>query len=226
MVRAYATLLTSDAFSIGVEALAYSLFRTRPRYPLVVLYTPQVSAACCAKLERFFSALQSRLAISLRCVPDIGIPELTPVRTVHVAGWVNSGYSKLNVFALEEYEKVVYIDADCLVLENLFDRETQFAAAPDVFPPDRFNAGVLVVAPSAARFQELLAQTNTLKSYDGGDTGFLNAFFREWFRLDDASRLPFSYNAQRTMYWLVNDKNPGYWKACFVSGKPAKVWIL
>ncbi|GLE09141.1 hypothetical protein PINS_up020732 [Pythium insidiosum] len=121
MARAYVTLLTSDAFSIGVEALAYSLFRTRPRYPLVVLHTPQVSAACCAKLERFFGALQSQLPVSLRCVPDIGIPELTPAGSVHVAGWVNSGYSKLHVFALEEFEKIVYIDADCLVLENVDD---------------------------------------------------------------------------------------------------------
>jgi hypothetical protein len=51
---------------------------------------------------------------------------------------------------------------------QLFDRETAFAAAPDVFPPDRFNAGVLVVAPSQELFDRLITQASVLKSYDGG----------------------------------------------------------
>lgn len=46
-----------------------------------------------------------------------------------------------------------------------------------------------------------------------GDTGFLNRFYSNWFRSDVNARLSFGYNAQRTMYWLVNEKNPGYWKA-------------
>ncbi|TYZ64869.1 hypothetical protein PybrP1_010590 [[Pythium] brassicae (nom. inval.)] len=96
---------------------------------------------------------------------------------------------------------------------QLFERETSFAAAPDVFPPDRFNAGVLVVRPDAALFAQMLARVQELPSYDGGDTGFLNAFFPRWFEADAASRLPFGYNAQRTMHWLVNAKNPGYWAA-------------
>lgn len=82
-----------------------------------------------------------------------------------------------------------------------------------MFPPDRFNAGVLLVRPSAVLFQRMLLLTQELPSYDGGDTGFLNAFFPQWFAGDAASRLPFGYNAQRTMYWLVNEKNPGYWRA-------------
>ncbi|TMW64578.1 hypothetical protein Poli38472_011458 [Pythium oligandrum] len=212
--RVYATLITSDAYVMGVEALAYSLFKANARYPLLVLHTPQVTSACCEKLARFFQPLQAKLPISLRCVPEIGIPERT--EHVHVAGWVNSGYSKLNIFALEEFEKIVYIDADALVLQNvdeLFDRSSSFAAAPDVFPPDRFNAGVLVIQPNTDLFEALVAKATVLPSYDGGDTGFLNAFFPDWFHSDPASRLPFGYNAQRTMYWLVNAKNPGYWQA-------------
>lgn len=29
-----------------------------------------------------------------------------------------------------------------LLITQLFDLDTDFAAAPDVFPPDRFNAGM------------------------------------------------------------------------------------
>ena len=50
-----------------------------------------------------------------------------------------------------------------------------FAAAPDVFPPDHFNAGVLVIKPSMSIFKALLGLTKKEHhSYDGGDTGFLN----------------------------------------------------
>ena len=46
------------------------------------------------------------------------------------------------------YLQVFYIDADCMIKANpeiIFDRKVDFAAAPDVFPPDHFNAGVLLI---------------------------------------------------------------------------------
>ena len=32
-------------------------------------------------------------------------------------------------------------------MDDLFERDVSFAAAPDTFPPDRFNAGVMLVRP-------------------------------------------------------------------------------
>lgn len=55
--------------------------------------------------------------------------------------------------------------------EQLFDREVDFAAAPDVFPPDKFNAGVMVVVPSLLVLEDMLSKVEVLPSYDGGDTG-------------------------------------------------------
>ncbi|GAB9468708.1 putative Glycosyltransferase [Globisporangium polare] len=222
--KTYATLVTSDAYAMGVEALVYSLLKVRARFPVLVLYTPQVTQPAVDKLTRFFHTFATRLEVQMTRVDDIGIPsQVTDTRAVHVAGWVNSGYTKLHIFRLEQFETIVYIDADAVVLENvdeeLFERDTTFAAAPDVFPPDRFNAGVLVIKPSVALFDELMRKAQELASYDGGDTGFLNAFFPNWYQGDGASRLPFGYNAQRTMYWLVNEKNPGYWNAI----KPLKI---
>lgn len=43
--------------------------------------------------------------------------------------------------------------------------------------------------------------------------GFLNAYFSDWFSRPAAARLPFKYNALRTVYWTTHDKNPGYWEA-------------
>ena len=58
-------------------------------------------------------------------------PIANPNSDVHVEGWVNSGYTKLHIWDMTEYDKVVYIDADVLVLENvdeLFDRPSPAAA--------------------------------------------------------------------------------------------------
>merc|ERR1719198_172553 len=57
-----------------------------------------------------------------------------------------------------------------------------------------------------------------LPSHDGGDTGFLNSFFADWYQWPAEQRLPFRYNALRTMYWFTH-ANPGYWE----SVKPIKV---
>ena len=71
--------------------------------------------------------------------------------------WVGSGYTKLYIWTLTEYQKVIklhlsfkvfYVDADCMIMSNPeegFLRDVEFAAAPDIFPPDRFNAGVLLI---------------------------------------------------------------------------------
>eukprot|EP00617_Octactis_speculum_P027948 CAMPEP_0185749290 /NCGR_PEP_ID=MMETSP1174-20130828/8023_1 /TAXON_ID=35687 /ORGANISM="Dictyocha speculum, Strain CCMP1381" /LENGTH=215 /DNA_ID=CAMNT_0028425345 /DNA_START=8 /DNA_END=655 /DNA_ORIENTATION=+ len=152
----------------------------------------------------------------------------------HVQSWDACGYTKLNLWTLgrEEcgaYDAVVYIDADCVVTESIGDifkrlgpegeGTVELVAAPDIFPPDKFNAGVLGLVPSDEVFDRMLAQVSILPSHDGGDTGFLNAFFPDWWRSPPAARLPFRYNAQRTLHWFTHEKQPGYWNAV----QPVKV---
>ena len=97
--------------------------------------------------------------------------------------WFGSAYTKLHIWTLVEYTKVFYIDADCMVMDSLDHmfkayEDSDFAASPDVFPPDHFNAGVLLIKPSLSVFKELLRHSQKAHtSYDGGDTGFLNGIF-------------------------------------------------
>jgi len=191
--------------------MLHSLIKTKTAHRIVVLITPDVSAASRDKLAGMQAMGASGKVVELLEVPAIPNPN----SSVHVPGWVNAGYTKLHIFNLTQYTKIVYIDADVLVLKNideLFDRPG-LSAAPDVFPPDKFNAGVLVVEPSSEAFDSMLAKINVLASYDGGDTGFLNSFYPDWFTWDASHRLPFRYNAQRTMHWLTYKGNPGYWNS-------------
>mmetsp|Transcript_14137 Transcript_14137/g.44569 ORF Transcript_14137/g.44569 Transcript_14137/m.44569 type:complete len:105 (-) Transcript_14137:195-509(-) len=59
----------------------------------------------------------------------------------------------------------------------------------------------------------------TAPSHDAGDTGFLNFFFPDWYRGPPESRLPFRYNAQRTLHWMTSARQPGYWEVV----KPIKI---
>lgn len=69
----------------------------------------------------------------------------------HVQAWDhNCGWTKLRLFELTSYDTILYIDADCLVVKDvghLLDIGVSntnpglLAAAPDIFPPDKFNAG-------------------------------------------------------------------------------------
>lgn len=206
--EAYASLLTSDSFLMAVQALAASLKATGTSRRLLLLHTNQVSQGV---LDR----LRGDKFLELREVEVIPNPHDTDV-----PGWVNSGFTKLRVWEQEDFEKLVYVDADCLVLESadeLFQRPTP-AFCPDVFPPDRFNAGVIVLRPSKHLFEEMMQRSSELPSHDGGDTGFLNAFFHDWYHWPAEQRLPFRYNALRTMYWFTH-ANPGYWDSI----KPIKV---
>lgn len=61
-------------------------------------------------------------------------------------------FNKFRIWQLTEYEKIVYLDLDVLVVENideLFERP-DLSAAPDILTGDKFNSGVLVIKPSMA----------------------------------------------------------------------------
>lgn len=60
------------------------------------------------------------------------------------------GFNKLNAWLLEQYEKVLYIDVDTIVLYNLdhLFEHPEISAVPDVYFSEKFNSGLLVIKPS------------------------------------------------------------------------------
>lgn len=81
-------------------------------------------------------------------------------------------FTKLHVFSLVDYARVVFLDADTLVLGNvdeLFEMvgDGGFAACPDIGWPDCFNSGVFVCSPNTQVFQRLLQLGQSEGSFDG-----------------------------------------------------------
>ncbi|CAK9885269.1 MAG: hypothetical protein XXXJIFNMEKO3_01665 [Candidatus Erwinia impunctatus] len=108
-MNAWTTLLTQPEYLIGVEALLTSLKKVQSRYPLVVLVTPSISEA-----DR--QQLISRGAL---------LHEVTPLRPREGAeeNYANARFaevwSKLAVWQLTDYQRVVFLDADMLVINNM-----------------------------------------------------------------------------------------------------------
>ena len=196
MDSAYVTLIAGgDAYAPGIEALGRSLYATGSAVPRVLLATPDVP-------ERTLDHLADD-GWRVRRVEPLANP--APPAELLFARFANT-YTKLRAFGLEDVGKAVFLDADTLVLRNideLFDRP-DFAAASDFFVPDRFNSGVMVFAPSRARFAALEAALRAAKTYDGGDQGFLNSVLPEWWSLDAAHRLPSMFNVHHFVFQFMS----------------------
>ena len=109
---------------------------------------------------------------------------------------MNTVLTKLHIFRLTQYKKLIYLDADVLPIRpmsHLFTLPYEFSAVPDVGWPDIFNSGVLVVAPGDEKFNDLSKLLETKGSWDGGDQGLLN----EW-RGSNWNKLSFTYNTTPT----------------------------
>jgi glycogenin glucosyltransferase len=138
--------------------------------------------------------------------------------------------TKLQIFRLSQYEKIIYLDADTLVLRqlsHLFDLPVPFAAAPDIGWPDCFNSGepvflrslrhspyltrffspslptgVMVLTPSDETFRRLMAMSAERGSWDGGDQGLLNDFYGSGTQGGESwHRLSYIYNVTPSAYY-------------------------
>lgn len=109
---------------------------------------------------------------------------------------LNIVLTKLHIFRLTQYSKIIFLDADVLPirpLSHLFNLPHEFSAVPDVGWPDIFNSGVMIFSPGEDKFEELRELLKEKGSWDGGDQGILN----EW-RGSDWHRLSFVYNTTPT----------------------------
>ena len=200
---AYVTLVTSDDFVVGAQLLSYSLRQHHNSFPLLCLVVPSLSPS-------------SLLSLSTTGLYPVLVHPLPSPFPSHVPSWSSPGLTKLRLWLLTHYHRVLYIDSDCLVtghLDPLLSLPTSFAAAPDLFPPTRFNAGVLLVQPSLSTYARLIRRLEFGGSYDGGDTGLLNEEWADWWEGGKETRLSFAYNAQRTMEWWTRKAGRGYWDA-------------
>lgn len=164
---AYVTLLYSN-FVSGTRALGQSLRDTGTKADTVVLVTPDVSDGTKTLLKKDGWTV---LPVEVTNNPNAGYQS----RLIYV-------YTKLLIFGLTEYDRIVFLDSDVLVLENVDELFTCGPFCAVMRHGELLNSGVLVVTPSKPLHEHMQAHFGELDSYTGGDQGFLNSYYSEFAR--------------------------------------------
>lgn len=105
---AWSTLITNCKYLEGVLTLDYALQKVGSKYPLVVLYTPGFPLEGIAELKK-------------RGIHRKRIEYLEPVehRDYSSNPRFNDCWTKLQSFALYEFKRVVLLDSDMIVTQNM-----------------------------------------------------------------------------------------------------------
>jgi alpha-N-acetylglucosamine transferase len=127
-------------------------------------------------------------------------------------------FTKLHVWKMIEYESVLFLDSDCLVVNNInflfevhqkLQNKYMIGVTRDIFGRrwrSWFNIGVFVIKPSVAEFDRLIQlkdDPNFEFDTSAPEQNFLNAVYRkQWFEIG------FVYNANLAAYTI----KPHYWR--------------
>jgi alpha-N-acetylglucosamine transferase len=191
---AFVTLVTNRDYVLGASALLRSLRRTETQADLVVLFTPGVADDDL----KLLSAFGPRLGRCQRLPTSDSFNERHERGRLHrTAPFTKGGkpvfhtpldnFVKLRLWQLADYEKVVFIDADALVLRNcdkLFGYP-EFCAAPNVYESlqdfHRLNSGVFTARPGEDTYKAMLAKLDQPDVFwRRTDQTFLESFFPDW----------------------------------------------
>ncbi|KAL5779226.1 hypothetical protein ACOSQ2_009963 [Xanthoceras sorbifolium] len=168
--EAYATILHSaHVYVCGAIAAAQSIRMAGSRRDLVILVDETISEYHRGGLEA--------AGWKIHTIQRIRNPKAEP------EAYNEWNYSKFRLWQLTDYDKIIFIDADLLILRNidfLFEMPEITATGNNA---TLFNSGVMVVEPSNCTFQLLMDHINEIESYNGGDQGYLNEIFTWWHRI-------------------------------------------
>ncbi|KAL8110586.1 UDP-glucuronate:xylan alpha-glucuronosyltransferase 1 [Apium graveolens] len=168
--EAYATILHSaDVYVCGAITAAQSIRMAGSTRDLVILVDETIS-------EYHISGLELA-GWKVRTIQRIRNPN------AEKDAYNEWNYSKFRLWQLTDYDKIIFIDADLLILRNI----DFLFGMPEISATGNngalFNSGVMVLEPSNCTFQLLMDHINEFESYNGGDQGYLNEVFTWWHRI-------------------------------------------
>jgi len=170
----YISILTTDSYLNGALVLWKSLMSTSPKYPFSLLVSPILS-------KETLDTLKKHGIHTIEIVP-IKNPILDDPKDRRYYN-----YSKLNMWNMTQYDKVVYLDADMVVLHNideLFEKKNMSAVnAGGWIKKDwlQLNSGLLVLEPNSLVFENMKSKVGHIEKEKGkGDQAFLHQYYHDW----------------------------------------------
>lgn len=204
-----------DAYALAVKVLVHSIKISGTEQDVVVLVSENVSEKTKASLRSV-----GAIVVVIQNIPNPYEHEMRLRRTFKSRFLYT--FNKLYLWALTQYERVVYMDADNIALYNMDElfRCGHFCVV--FMNPLLFHTGLMVVKPDREAFDKLFhtLQSGSKYSYDGADQGFLTEYFQgvdlsPLFRPEElpdgelseepAMRLSIGYNMNSLYYYLDYD---------------------
>ena len=185
----YVTLLSDDTYVYGVVLLVEGLKQTQSKYPLHVVITHRVSAPTFEILRQL--GVTYELVDTIETTPDIYEHNLR--FNAKVASVWRDCWTKFRIFDLVQFDKIVFLDADIMILKNLdhlFECPHMTSCLDgeyfNLWPGwDHFNSGCLVIEPSHELFESIYTYAKNLKEeelpeYIFADQEVLNFYYKDW----------------------------------------------
>ncbi|THD21219.1 Glycogenin-1 [Fasciola hepatica] len=183
----FMTLVTNEEYCIGALVLGVSLRQVQTQKEMSVMVTKELNNEMRELLAKHFDNV-----IEVNPIYNTNCESLKALSRKDL----DISFTKIHCWSMVQFDKVVFLDADTLVLHNideLFERE-ELSAVPDPNWPDCFNAGVFVLKPNLDTFNGLLRLALCTGSFDGRDQGLLNTYFTDWLTGGISHRLAYIHN--------------------------------
>ena len=185
---AWITLLSDNAYINGLVVLARRLQEVETKYPLYVAVTDEVSQENLEVLNKLCLPI---IHLDIVVPPKMGLQDAPEViTTLDAYGW-HKALCKLRIFGLEQFDKLVFIDADVIVKNNMdelfdmphmttcrdcWDFEGQFGDTPSL------SSGMMVIEPDKAVTENLL---EFLEAFDSKgkmvhDQWIIQEYYKGW----------------------------------------------
>ena len=163
-----------DEYLLGLRTLIFSLQSSGTQQDIVVLLSDNVRQSTRQQLQA--------ANVILHTVPNLPNPfkaSDSPSRRRTYKPRFEFTFNKLYLWSLTQYERVVYLDSDNVVLSNADELFLCGKFCVVFMNPLLFHTGLMVIAPDTDTFTQLQRRLFSDDSYshDGADQGFLCAVF-------------------------------------------------
>ncbi len=207
---AYITLLSNERYIPGVKALNNALQHVGAKYPLYCALSSSVPKECVSILQKN----------GIDCIYLSGsvLEKQTKGFNPFFEHWEFT-FDKLRIWELEQFDKLIYLDSDMLILGNLdhlFEKEPFSGVCAGKSIPGHehykgINSGLIVIRPDknvADELSQLASQVIAARKAQGeptGDQDVLQIYLKDW---DNHSELQLdeTYNcfADNLDYYIGN----------------------
>lgn len=230
---AYITLLSTDNYLYGCIGLMYSWKNTNSHYPFYCIVTSNITEQTKEVLRKIgYILIEEPIYIpqsyytTLQKIEngELQLPLGYSTSDLMRNGW-QYGWSKFHIFKYDQFDKLLYIDADSFVLQNmdfLFEKP-EWSGVYEWGSYERnyyrFLSAFLLIKPSKELYNSLIqfAEDNPIIIHPGSqqpqlsnDYDLLNLYYSDWTNHSELHLPPYVYvdsyflSRSQFKYWFNN----------------------